>query len=78
MSIIMYDLIKTNGGIQMNEMREMMRKFAIAVNHIDEVYCSDTAQIGVKESELWLLYALDDEKAYLIKKYFQKQKEIQA
>ncbi len=60
----MYELIKTNGGIQMNEMREMMRKFVIAVNNIDEVYCSDTAQIGVKESELWLLYALDDEKPH--------------
>lgn len=44
----------------MNEMREMMRKFAIALNNVEEVYCSDMAQFGVKESELWLMYALDD------------------
>ena len=41
-------------------MRELMRKFAIALNNVDEAYCSDKSQTGVKESELWLMYALDD------------------
>lgn len=48
----------------MEDTRKMMRKFTIALNNIDEVYCSDTSQIGVKESELWLLYALDDGKTH--------------
>lgn len=44
----------------MENIREMMRKFAMALNNIDEVYCSDKPQTGVTGSELWLLYALDD------------------
>lgn len=48
----------------MKEMRELMRKFAIALNNVDEAYCSDTSQTGIKESELWLMYALDDGKLH--------------
>ena len=48
----------------MKEMRELMRKFAIALNNVDEAYCSDKSQTGVKESELWLMYALDDGKPH--------------
>ena len=48
----------------MKEMRELMRKFAIALNNVDEAYCSDTSQMGAKESELWLMYALDDGKPH--------------
>lgn len=44
----------------MENMRDIMRKFTMALNNIDEVYCSDRPQTGVKGSELWLLYALDD------------------
>lgn len=48
----------------MKDMRQLMRKFVIALNNIDEIYCSDTPKIGVKESMLWLLYALDDGEAH--------------
>ena len=48
----------------MKGMRELMRKFAIALNNVDEAYCTDTTQMGVKESELWLMYALDDGKPH--------------
>ncbi len=48
----------------MNDMRQLMRTFVIALNNIDEIYCSDTLQIGVKDSMLWLLYALDDGEAH--------------
>ncbi len=48
----------------MKNMRQLMRKFVISLNNIDEVYCSDTLKIGVKESMLWLLYALDDGEAH--------------
>lgn len=48
----------------MNNIREMMRKFTVALNSIDEAYCSNTKIMGVKESELWLLYALDDDDAH--------------
>ncbi|MDE8734137.1 MarR family winged helix-turn-helix transcriptional regulator [Eubacteriales bacterium DFI.9.88] len=48
----------------MNNIREMMRKFTVALNSIDEAYCSNTKRMGVKESELWLLYALDDDDAH--------------
>lgn len=44
----------------MDDMRQLMRTFSIALNNIDEIYCSDVPQIGVKESMLRLLYALDD------------------
>lgn len=33
---------------------------ATAMNRIDQMYCDDVTRIGVKASELWLLYALDD------------------
>lgn len=52
--------LNMNGGVKMENVREMMRKFTMALNNIDEVYCSDKLKTGVKESELWLLYALDD------------------
>lgn len=48
----------------MSNTREMMRKFTIALNNITEAYCSDTTTAGVKESELWLLYALESESAH--------------
>lgn len=48
----------------MKNIREVMRKFTVALNNLDEAYCSKTKKIGIKESELWLLYALDDEKAH--------------
>lgn len=44
----------------MKNMRDMLRRLAIAVNNVDEVYCTDMSKIGVKESELWLMYALND------------------
>lgn len=44
----------------MKNIRETMRRFSIALNSIDEVYCSDMSKVGVKESLLWLLYALDN------------------
>lgn len=44
----------------MDDMRQLMRTFSIALNNIDKIYCSDVPQIGVKESMLRLLYALDD------------------
>lgn len=47
----------------MSTTKEMMRKFTIALNNITEAYCSDTSNVGVKESELWLLYALDSDTA---------------
>lgn len=47
----------------MSDARKMMRKFTIALNNITEAYCSDTAAVGVKESELWLLYALESDSA---------------
>lgn len=48
----------------MKREREMMRRFSIAINNIDKVYCSDMTKTGVKESMLWLLYALDDGEAH--------------
>lgn len=47
----------------MSDTREMMRKFTIALNNITEAYCSDTTAVGVKKSELWLLYALESDSA---------------
>ncbi len=44
----------------MKNMRETMRRLMIALNNIDETYCSDMSEIKVNESELWLMYALDD------------------
>lgn len=43
----------------MRPTREMMRKFTVALNNITEAYCSDTTNMCIKESELWLLYALN-------------------
>ena len=44
----------------MEENRQIMRALATAMNRIDQMYCDDVTRIGVKASELWLLYALDD------------------
>lgn len=44
----------------MEENRQIMRTLATAMNRIDQMYCDDVTRIGVKASELWLLYALDD------------------
>ena len=44
----------------MSNMREVVRRLMIALNNVDEAYCSDMSNIGVNESELWLMYALDD------------------
>lgn len=44
----------------MSNMRETVRRLMIALNNVDEAYCSDMSNIGVNESELWLMYALDD------------------
>lgn len=44
----------------MENIRATLRRLAIAINNVDEVYCTDMAKIGVKESELWLMYALND------------------
>lgn len=44
----------------MNQMREMVRRLTIALNNVNEIYCNDMSKIGVKESELWLMYALND------------------
>lgn len=48
----------------MSNMREVVRRLMIALNNVDEAYCSDMADIGVKESELWLMYALDDNRQH--------------
>lgn len=44
----------------MEDLRVMLRRLAIAINNVDEVYCTDMAKIGVKESELWLMFVLND------------------
>ncbi len=44
----------------MEENRQIMRALATAMNRIDQMYCDDVTGSGVKASELWLLYALDD------------------
>lgn len=44
----------------MKNIRETMRRLMIALNNIDEAYCADMSDIKVNESELWLMYALDD------------------
>lgn len=44
----------------MEQNRQIMRRLCIILNNIDETYCSDMTKVGVKESLLWLLYALDD------------------
>lgn len=44
----------------MENMRTILRRLAVAINNVDEVYCTDMAKVGVKESELWLMYALND------------------
>lgn len=48
----------------MTDVRRLMRRLTIALINIDEIYCSDTLKLGVKESMLWLLYALDDGAAH--------------
>ena len=44
----------------MKNIRETIRRLMIALNNIDEAYCADMSDIKVNESELWLMYALDD------------------
>ncbi len=56
----------------MKDMRQIIRKFVVALNNIDETYCADTLQIGVKDSMLWLLYALDDGEAHSQKELCEK------
>ncbi len=48
----------------MEQDRKAMRRLIIAINNIDELYYNDTAKIGIKESLLWLLYALDNGQAH--------------
>lgn len=44
--------------------RQAMQRLFNALIAVDEMYCADVRKIGVKESELWLLYALDDGKPH--------------
>lgn len=44
----------------MENMRTTVRRLVIAVNYVDEIYYYDMSKIGVKKSELWLMYALND------------------
>lgn len=39
---------------------QLSRRFSVALIRLCEVYDADIAKLGMKESELWLLYALDD------------------
>lgn len=48
----------------MKNIRKTMRQLMVALNNVDETYCSDIYNIKVSESELWLMYALDDEKLH--------------
>ncbi|MBQ8200349.1 MAG: MarR family transcriptional regulator [Clostridia bacterium] len=43
----------------MSDMRPLMRRFCTAWSRVSHAYCS-ASNIGVKDSMLWLLYALDD------------------
>ncbi|MBQ8554360.1 MAG: MarR family transcriptional regulator [Clostridia bacterium] len=43
----------------MDGMRQVLRRFCMAWNRVDYAYGA-SARIGVKDSMLWLLYALDD------------------
>lgn len=44
----------------MSDNRETIRQLVIAVNKFCEAYSACAAKRGSKESELWLMYALDD------------------
>jgi len=46
----------------MDSYREQIRKIMISVNIIEGIYAFAAKKIGIKESTLVLLYALDDEK----------------
>lgn len=45
----------------MSAAREITRKLTIALNNITGAYYSDTAKGSVRESEFWMLYALDSD-----------------
>lgn len=44
----------------MDETRQAMRRFIIALNRMDGLYYQLSRKLGVKDNILWLLYALDD------------------
>lgn len=46
--------------MERDEKQELVRRLAVAINYIDEVYCTDMNNIGFRPSEMWLLYALND------------------
>lgn len=48
----------------MKNARHTMQRLVIALNNVDKIYYYDTAKIGVTESLLWLLYALDNGEAH--------------
>ena len=48
----------------MNNIRKTARQFVIALANIDTTYAASTAKIGSQQTELWLMYALDDGKPH--------------
>lgn len=43
----------------MEDTRQLLRRFSIAWSRVEHAYCA-ISRTGVKESMMWLLYALDD------------------
>lgn len=48
----------------MNDIRETIRQLMVAISKLEKTYAARSAKFGSQESELWLMYALDDGKAY--------------
>lgn len=44
----------------MNDNRETIRRLVIAMNNFGKAYSACATKMGSQESELWLMYALDD------------------
>lgn len=47
----------------MNELREKVRRFSMALNRLDSLYDQLSGKFGYKANMLWLLYSLDDGEA---------------
>lgn len=52
------------GRINMDQEREWIRRIMLAVNNIDAAYEEVSKISKLKDNEIWILYALDDEKKH--------------